>query len=118
MPALRIARNAASGSANYCAVAGASQERAAGEVMGDIADMILDGTLCEGCGAFLNDDAPGYPCRCGSCASELKAEKKTANIAAHQAHIASQRKCKCPTCGRKVKEVGLKDHMRDAHGAA
>jgi len=35
--------------------------------MGDQADMVLDGTLCEGCGVFLNDDPPGYPCYCGEC---------------------------------------------------
>jgi len=35
--------------------------------MGEIADMMLDGTLCEGCGEFLNNDGPGYPCYCSEC---------------------------------------------------
>ena len=35
--------------------------------MGEIADMMLDGTLCEGCGVFLNDEAAGYSCYCEGC---------------------------------------------------
>jgi len=35
--------------------------------MGEIADMMLDGTLCEGCGVFLNKNPPGYPCYCDEC---------------------------------------------------
>lgn len=41
--------------------------------MGEIAEMFLDGTqrvianICECCGEFLNDDAPGYP---GYCSKE------------------------------------------------
>jgi hypothetical protein len=39
---------------------------------GDVADMMLDGTLCEGCGAYLDDGpAPGFPRYCSSaCAPE------------------------------------------------
>jgi hypothetical protein len=34
--------------------------------MGDIADMMLDGILCEGCGEYIG--APtGYPMRCSGC---------------------------------------------------
>lgn len=25
------------------------------------------------------------------------------------------KKTNCPTCGKRVKKVGLRDHMRDAH---
>lgn len=35
--------------------------------MGDIADMMLDGTLCEGCGVYMGD-AQGIPGRCAGCA--------------------------------------------------
>lgn len=45
--------------------------------MGEIADMMLDGTLCEGCGELMEDliddesdeldDPPGHPRRCASC---------------------------------------------------
>ncbi len=46
--------------------------------MGEIAEMMLDGTLCEGCGVFMEDlapenegdqilDPPGSPRRCDDC---------------------------------------------------
>ena len=76
--------------------------------MGDMSDMMLDGTLCQGCGVFLNEDAPGFPCSCRDC----MAEKKKAKSAAYQP---PKPKTKCTVCGRKVKPTGLSDHMRDAH---
>lgn len=68
--------------------------------MGEIADMMLDGTLCEGCGVYLGDEC-GYPRYCSGCRPPRK--KAAAKV-------------ECPTCKRKVKAVGLIDHMRDAHG--
>ncbi|WP_098493331.1 hypothetical protein [Collimonas sp. PA-H2] len=76
--------------------------------MGDVADMMLDGTLCQGCGVFLNEDAPGYPCSCRGC----RIDEKKAKAAAYQP---PKPKAKCAVCGRKVKPTGLPDHMRDAH---
>ena len=40
--------------------------------MGDIAEMMLDGTLCQVCGAAMQDvgdgfEAPGYPRTCEDC---------------------------------------------------
>ena len=40
--------------------------------MGEIAEMMLDGTLCEGCGEYMgdgvdDDDTPGFPVRCETC---------------------------------------------------
>lgn len=75
-------------------------------MMGEIADMMLDGTLCEGCGEYVGA-ATGYPVRCGACQNEGKPARKSA-----------ARKATCPNCGRKVKEVGLAQHIRDAHGRA
>jgi len=37
--------------------------------MGDIADMMLDGTLCQWCGEYL-DDAKGWPTVCSGCQLE------------------------------------------------
>lgn len=35
--------------------------------MGEIADMMLDGTLCEGCGEYLDDeDGDGVPRYCSA----------------------------------------------------
>ena len=38
--------------------------------MGEIADMMLDGTMCQWCGEWLHggEDGPGYPGLCASCA--------------------------------------------------
>ena len=35
--------------------------------MGEIAEMMLDGVLCEGCGAAMPGGADGYPRRCRDC---------------------------------------------------
>ena len=80
--------------------------------MGEIADMMLDGTMCQGCGVWLHDgaDGPGYPGYCRSCARD--AHRADGRITAQASD-----KVACPTCGRKVKAAGLKDHQRDAHQA-
>lgn len=43
--------------------------------MGDIADMMLDGTLCEGCGMYIGSDN-GFPTYCYDCKPEKKKKKK------------------------------------------
>lgn len=71
--------------------------------MGEIAEMMLDGTLCAGCGEFLSETPAGYPVYCDGCKEPERAVAKTAKV-------------KCPECGRMVKEAGLHDHKRDKHG--
>lgn len=39
--------------------------------MGDVADMMTDGTLCVQCGVFIGD-CDGYPRRCPDCSGEDK----------------------------------------------
>lgn len=34
--------------------------------MGEVADMIIDGILCAGCGVYLGEEV-GFPCYCESC---------------------------------------------------
>lgn len=84
--------------------------------MGEIADMMLDGTMCQGCGVWLHDgaDGPGYPGYCHSCARDAN----TVEAKTRRANAPPTAKVACPTCGRKVKSAGLKDHQRDAHGAS
>jgi len=64
--------------------------------MGEIADMMLDGTLCQGCGVFLHDggDGPGYPSYCDGCAADenLTAPKPRPGLA-----------CPHPKCSKRVK---------------
>jgi len=43
--------------------------------MGEIAEMHLDGTLCERCGEFLGEPC-GYPRYCSCCESEIEKEEE------------------------------------------
>ena len=78
--------------------------------MGEIAEMMLDGTLCQGCGEFMGD-ACGYPRSCAGCAKEERAQAHKGVLKRHQ----EIKKVKCPTCQKRVKAIGLADHQRDAH---
>ena len=48
--------------------------------MGEIADMMIGGALCETCGAYVGDEV-GYPRKCRSCKpkKERKSKPKTYN---------------------------------------
>lgn len=35
--------------------------------MGEIADLMIEGEICEGCGCELDGEAPGFPRRCRGC---------------------------------------------------
>lgn len=51
--------------------------------MGEIAEMMLDGTLCERCGSFIDGDSPGFPRLCSSCKPKKnKKNKKKVSIKA------------------------------------
>jgi len=75
--------------------------------MGEIAEMMLDGTLCEGCGVANRKAGLGFPWRCGACVPDRPRR---------EAPRQQSTKVACPTCGRRVKRAGLPDHIRDAHG--
>ena len=70
--------------------------------MGDIADMMLEGTLCEQCGSFIGggDD---YPRNCG-CDESAPSYQEGA-------------KTRCPVCNKSVKIVGLDQHIDAKHPA-
>ena len=82
--------------------------------MGDIADMILEGCMCQGCGEFLGE-GEGFPAYCPSCQSDENKAEKALKKAANIEKNARQKKTKCPDCGKKVKEIGLSMHRRDVH---
>lgn len=43
--------------------------------MGEVAEMMVNGFLCEGCGVILDGEEPGYPRYCGpTCARNRGAE--------------------------------------------
>lgn len=82
--------------------------------MGEIADMILDGTLCEGCGVFIEEDNMCHvPRSCRDCMDT----DRIAEISRGASQLASEMRKTCPKCGKHVKWNGLDDHMRDKHGA-
>lgn len=91
--------------------------------MGEIADMMLDGTLCEGCGEYLDGESDGIPRYCGGCDSSVpmhyttpKDRRRSANSTAS---INARKPFRCPTCPRRFgTAVGMKHHHRDVHGAA
>ena len=72
--------------------------------MGEFAEMMLDGTLCEGCGVYMGQSFGA--CRCQDCQSDDRGSKTTQVIG----------KTACRVCGRRVRLTGIKDHMRDVHG--
>ena len=74
--------------------------------MGDIADAMLDGSLCEGCGVYMGDDV-GYPRKCSACSREER--KASAPPAAIHAD--------CPYCGKRVKAAGLQMHVDAKHAS-
>lgn len=80
--------------------------------MGEIAEMMLDGTLCQGCGVYLDDESFGVPRYCSECARQ----NEVAEIDRGARELAAATKVNCPKCGKRVKFAGLKDHDRAVHG--
>lgn len=80
--------------------------------MGDVADMMLDGTLCASCGEYLGLDT-GYTVYCKGCQKGQNAIAHKGTLQRHQ----EIKKVSCPVCNRRVKAIGLADHQRDAHGS-
>lgn len=78
--------------------------------MGEIADMMLEGDLCAGCGVALDGDGEGFPRYCSK-----ECEPRDLPPVLSRSRSPAE-KVNCPTCGKRVKAVGLKDHQRDAHG--
>lgn len=69
--------------------------------MGEVADMILDGTLCDQCGVFIGE-AVGYP---RSCSHTTKVQKVWTK----------KPKIQCSICKKWIKEAGYADHMKAVH---
>ena len=69
--------------------------------MGEIADMMLDGTLCEWCGAYLGE-GDGFTRRCDGC-------KKDAPV------IMLEKNSVCPECGKALTCTGIFSHYNAKH---
>ena len=82
--------------------------------MGEIAEMMLDGTLCECCGEYIGSDA-GYPQYCSEgCAADRGLEFDNSQLTEADAKVRAQ-KINCPKCGKLVKRTGLAEHQRVKH---
>ncbi len=47
--------------------------------MGDIADMMLEGVMCQQCGEWLGGDGDGYPVTCEACLADEDVADLTRN---------------------------------------
>lgn len=75
--------------------------------MGEIADMMLDGTLCQYCGEFMGGDGDGFPVVCPGCQQECDVDE----------FGNEQYDTTCQICSKRLKTPeGLQQHMNDKHG--
>lgn len=71
--------------------------------MGEIAEMMLDGTLCFACGVYIGMNG-GFPQMCFNC----EREEKTA-------FIKKVPRIKCHKCNKMLHPLGLKQHNHAKH---
>jgi len=94
--------------------------------MGEIAEMMLDGTLCASCGTYMEGEAVGFPSYCSSrCAKDAGVDFAAddrfaprvprANRAGIKPNAPKAGQVKCPVCARAVKKAGLGDHVLSVH---
>jgi hypothetical protein len=73
--------------------------------MGEIAEMMLDGTLCAGCGEELHRGSPGYPQHCSE-----QCERNTGAISSEPTEVV------CKICSKHFRlRSSLVHHLQDKH---
>lgn len=113
--------------------------------MGDVADMMLEGDLCAGCGEFIDEDGgDGIPRYCSpECARQcgvdesleairaqspdmpwecLKCDRTFATQKSYEQHYRAKHALpgptECPKCGKKLRTaVGVEQHIHSKHRA-
>ena len=88
--------------------------------MGEIAEMMLDGTMCEGCGEFMDigGEPAGYPVRCAACGEEPDdSQPVNYKAPAYKPFICEHGKAPGFTgCQRRFQTEQARDqHRRDKH---
>ena len=91
--------------------------------MGDIADMMLDGTLCSTCGDFLSADPMGFPMQCASCNGGDEPEYVCDPVLRNPTSPGKPKKKEhprhfpCPFCKKKPFDTALQayEHIRMKH---
>ena len=89
--------------------------------MGEIAEMMLDGTLCEGCGVYLEGDGEGFPRYCSrDCAQGRGFECEPIPRNPKRSSFKEIRVAKpfpCPACQKRFRsDAAMQQHNRDKHG--
>ncbi len=96
--------------------------------MGDIADDIIDGAICQICCCPDDEEPRGYPYTCAECGGDSEdihilrtpsifeiPDKQKAVNPQHHATQGKSPKVKCPHCDKMVAEVGLQQHVTAKH---
>ena len=84
-----------------------------GVVMGEYAEMMLDGTCCSCCGEYLGRD-DGYPIMCDSCARENGG--RDTGIDFDLSPIKPPKTLPCQSCNRKFRNQFALDQHAKAKG--
>ena len=83
--------------------------------MGDIADMILEGILCEECGVYIGDGG-GFPRTCDGCRTD-RGENRRLEARRERKLLKQQPKSiTCAECAKKFwTQQSMMQHCRDKH---
>lgn len=82
--------------------------------MGEIADMMLDGTMCQVCGEFMDGgaDGDGFPVTCAACDDGTSVEPEPVTLPKIGKHVA----CPDASCERKfINRHAAAMHWIDKH---
>lgn len=98
--------------------------------MGDVAEMMLDGTLCGGCGAFLDGKSPGYVRYCSRSCGPISLDRALKTSVSPRARRAERndrdrheaakasKPFKCEKCSRLFRTMrGREQHTHDTHNS-
>lgn len=80
-------------------------------MMGEYANMMINGALCEWCGVAVGDEV-GYARKCQECAVEAWIDERRQYGEDYRADAA----LRCPHCGKRLKSAqGVNDHVKAVH---
>ena len=80
--------------------------------MGEISEMMQEGTLCTPCGVVIDGSISGYPRNCGCDPTQPNHEDPDPRVKL----VPVSKKVHCSICNRSVKPAGLAMHKKDKHG--
>lgn len=78
--------------------------------MGEIADGIVEGELCQGCAGYMGEPV-GYPRCCKYC----KTLNEIVTTTKDGKPIHRPSKTNCPHCNKLIKKIGLQQHIEAKH---